>query len=434
MAQPDTGLRATDGLPPPRPVSDLTILHTMVASAWIFAAFGFAVSSPQEILEGLMAIVNERDALITDYIYVGGTGAAFVNAGLLTLLTCAIYHVARAPMTGVAVACLLTVQGFALFGKNVLNVWPIVAGVLLYARLRREPFSTYINTAFFGCALAPVVSEILFSTQIPFFSAVPLAIGTGLLLGFILPPVAAQLFKTHSGFNLYNLGFTAGVIGVLVVAIYKAYGFIPQPVLLWSSTDNLRLGTLLVFLFTAMILGGLVFDRYALKRMLSLMKESGQAPSDFIATAGFGCVLVNMGLCGLIGTAFVLLVNSDLNGPTIGGIFTIVGFAAFGKHPANIVPIMLGILIGTVAKPWNANEPGIVLAALFGTTLAPVAGRFGWYWGIVAGLIHISAAQSVGAFHAGLNLYNNGFAAGMVAAVLVPVIKAIRELPKRGRR
>ena len=62
-------------------------------------------------------------------------------------------------MTGAAVACLFLVLGFALFGKNLLNVWPIVVGVWLYARFRREPFATHINTAFFGVALAPIVSR-----------------------------------------------------------------------------------------------------------------------------------------------------------------------------------------------------------------------------------------------------------------------------------
>jgi len=33
---------------------------------------------------------------------------------------------------------------------------------------------------------------------------------------------------------------------------------------------------------------------------------------------------------------------------------------------------------------------------------------------------------SVGSLHAGLNLYNNGFAAGLVASVLVPVIIAVK--------
>ena len=70
--------------------------------------------------------------------------------------------------------------------------------------------------------------------------------------------------------------------------------------------------------------------------------------------------------------------------------------------------------------------------ALFGTTLAPIAGRFGWHWGIVAGFVHSSAALSVGPVHAGLNLYNNGFAAGIVASVLVPVIIAIQSRTKPG--
>ncbi|MGD9922920.1 MAG: DUF1576 domain-containing protein, partial [Pseudorhodoplanes sp.] len=70
-------------------------------------------------------------------------------------------------------------------------------------------------------------------------------------------------------------------------------------------------------------------------------------------------------------------------------------------------------------------DPSGLLAALFGTTLAPIAGRFGWHWGIVAGFLHSSAARSVGSVHGGLNLYNNGFAAGIVAAVLAAVIIAI---------
>ncbi|WP_448831750.1 DUF1576 domain-containing protein [Camelimonas sp. ID_303_24] len=133
-----------------------------------------------------------------------------------------------------------------------------------------------------------------------------------------------------------------------------------------------------------------------------------------------------MGVSGFIGMAYVLLVGSDLNGPVIGAILSIVGFAAFGKHPRNFVSVMAGVFIGSLAKPWNAADPSIVLAALFGAALAPIAGRFGWHWGIVAGFLRSSAALSVGVVHGGLNLYNNGFAAGIVASVLEPVIVAIQ--------
>jgi len=77
-----------------------------------------------------------------------------------------------------------------------------------------------------------------------------------------------------------------------------------------------------------------------------------------------------------------------------------------------------------VLKPGGASDPSFVLAALFGTTLAPIPGRFGWPWGIAAGFVHLSVAQTVGQLHGGLNLYNNGFAAGIVAAVIAPIALA----------
>jgi hypothetical protein len=361
---------------------------------------------------------------------VGGIGAACVNAGLLTLCVCLVYYRVGARMTGAAVACLLLVLGFALFGKNLLNIWGIVIGVWLFSRFKGEAFAVNINTAFFGVALAPIFSEILFSSSLTLAVSLPLAVLTSLAIGFVLAPAAAQLFKAHMGFSLYNMGFTAGLVGLLVVALYKSYGFVPDPVFIWTTGNNVLLGSFLSALFISMIAVGFWMDRAALAGMRKVMATTGQSPTDFIALAGLGPTLANMGVCGAIGMAYILAVGGDLNGPVIGAIFTIVGFAAYGKHPRNIVPIMLGVFLGSLAKPWNADDPSILLAALFGTTLAPIAGRFGWHWGIVAGFIHSSAALTVGPIHGGLNLYNNGFAAGIVASVLVPVIIAIQSRTK----
>lgn len=418
---------AADPEASPAPVPDRTILAVVAAYAAAFVVFGLAVDGPAAVAQGLVAILTTRDALLTDYMGIGGIGGACVNAGLLALCACFVYYRAGARMTGAAVACLFLVLGFALFGKNLLNVWAIVAGVWLYARFRDETFATHLNTAFFGVALAPIFSEILFSTSLAPAVGVPLAITTGLAIGFVLPPAAAQLFKAHEGFSLYNMGFTAGLVGTLVVALYKSYGFVPDPVFVWTTGNNLLLGAFLAVLFASMVAVGFRFDRGALAGLKTILAAPGQSPTDFIALAGFGATLVNMGLAGAVAMAYVLSVGGDLNGPVIGALFTIVGFAAFGKHPRNIVPIMAGVFLGSLAKPWHAHDPSMQLAALFGTTLAPIAGRFGWHWGLVAGFVHSSAARSVGTVHAGLNLYNNGFAAGIVAAVLVPVIVAIRK-------
>lgn len=420
-------------LVPPRPCSRERMLAIAALFPLAFIVAAFALDSPAALRDGLLAILRSRDTLTTDYMGLGGIGAALLNAGLLALLAIALYWRTGAAVGGAALACLWLVLGFGLFGKNLLNVWGIVAGVALYARFKGEPFAKHINTAFFGAALAPMFSEILFSSALPLSISLPLAVATTLALGFVLVPAAAHLFHAHEGHSLYNMGFVAGLLGTLTVAVYKSYGFVPEPVFIWSQGHNRLLGALLLAMFAAMAAIGFALDPQAWQRERRLWHRSGRAPTDFVALFGYGPALLNMALTGLMGTAYVLAVGSDLNGPTIGAILCIVGFSAFGKHPRNIVWIMLGVFLASITKDWNAGAPSAVLAALFGTTLAPIAGRFGWHWGLVAGFVHSSVAQTVGQLHGGLVLYNNGFAAGLVAAVLLPVIVALQRAEAQPR-
>ncbi|MGL5961274.1 MAG: DUF1576 domain-containing protein, partial [Cetobacterium sp.] len=48
-------------------------------------------------------------------------------------------------------------------------------------------------------------------------------------------------------------------------------------------------------------------------------------------------------------------------------------------------------------------------------------------WGVLAGVLHIAVVQSIGVVHGGLNLYNNGFSAGIVAGFLLPIIITVKE-------
>ena len=59
----------------------------------------------------------------------------------------------------------------------------------------------------------------------------------------------------------------------------------------------------------------------------------------------------------------------------------------------------------------------IVLSGLFASSLAPITGVFGTFWGFVAGWLHMAVVSSIGVLHGGMNLYNNGFAAGIVAGL-----------------
>ena len=83
------------------------------------------------------------------------------------------------------------------------------------------------------------------------------------------------------------------------------------------------------------------------------------------------------------------------------------------------------------ANQLNIYEPSStvsLLSALFGTTLAPVAGFYGFGWGALAGFLHMAVTMNISYLHGGLKLYNNGFSGGFVAAALVPLIEKIRSI------
>jgi hypothetical protein len=196
--------------------------------------------------------------------------------------------------------------------------------------------------------------------------------------------------------------------------------------MIWTDGNNYILAFFLSILFITMLLLGYIIEKDSFLLWKNILKYPGRLVTDFVTFEGFAPSLVNMGINGIIAMLYIILINGDLNGPTIGGIFTIVGFSAFGKHIKNIFPIILGVYIGSITKTWSINDPSVQLAALFGTTVAPIAGEFGWKYGVLAGFIHSSVALSVVSIHGGLNLYNNGFAGGIVAATLIPIIEAFR--------
>lgn len=374
------------------------------------------------IARGMHRMMTESAILITDYVAVGGIGAAFVNAGLLMLISLGLLFYLKVDMGGISVASVFLMGGFALFGKNLCNIWPIIFGVYLYAKVRKESFKNHVHTSFLATGIAPIVTEFLFVMDMPLWIRVLSSMTVGISIGFLITPLALNVAKLHRGFNLYNIGFSVGILGTVYVSVLKSYGYTAYSRLIWSTGNSELLGIFLCGLFIAMIAAGLVLDKHAGRRLCEIFKRSGIAGSDFIALAGFEAVLINMGINGMVAMAYIVLVSGELNGPTVGGILTVAGFGAWGKHIKNMIPILTGVFLGGLTKIWNVNDPALLIAALFGTALAPIAGYFGWVWGVVAGFINSSVVLNSGILHGGMNLYNTGFSAGIVAAVLVPLL------------
>lgn len=399
----------------------------MTTYGTILTLFGFLVDSPIKILNGIVKIVLDPDFLISDYIGIGGMGAAFVNSGLVTLISIFLLYRLKIQITGASISTIGLMSAFSLFGKNIFNIWFIMIGVYLYSIYQKDKFNKYVYMALLGTGLAPMTTQIMMGTGIPNYISIPMGILFSILVGFFLPPIAANLMRVHQGFNLYNTGFAAGIIGTILVSLFKSYGLVVEERLIWTTGNNKILGTFLLLMFISMVIWGILINREAIFKIKNIMSYGGRLVTDFVILEGFPAALVNVGINGIFATLYILIVGGDLNGPTIGGIFTIAGFGAFGKHLKNIIPIMAGVFVGSITKIWSINDPAILLAALFGTTLAPIAGEFGWKYGIIAGFIHSSVVLNVTYLHAGFNLYNNGFAGGIVAAVLVPLIEAFRK-------
>ena len=104
---------------------------------------------------GLWTIVVSRDALITDYFELVGYGAAFWNAFLVMGMGLWLLHREKVRFTGLTMAAVFINAGYALWGKNPVNILPILLGTYLSAMVHGAQLSRYIYTGFFGTSLAP---------------------------------------------------------------------------------------------------------------------------------------------------------------------------------------------------------------------------------------------------------------------------------------
>lgn len=397
---------------------------------WAYTALlglaGLLLDSPADIFRGLLTIILSEDALITDYVLMGGPGAALVNSAIVTAISLCVLYVADDVLNGMTLVVIGLMSGFSLFGKNFVNIWPILIGTWLYTKYRKEPLGAFANIGLMATALSPIVSYIALDND---WGHPVLGIAAGMLIGFVMPPLAAYTYRIQNGMNLYNVGFACGLLAFIFVPLISSLGADPTTYYRWASGYNVIFTILLSGLCTLLLAAGLfacakpVWAVWAGYRRL--LQTSGRAPSDYLRMFGHNVVMVNAGINGLIGMAFILAIGGDLNGPTIGGILTIMGFSAFGKHAFNIIPLMAGVALGGMVMHWSLSDPAVQLACLFCTTLAPVSGYFGWPYGVLAGFLHSSVVLYTGSPVAGMNLYNNGFSGGLVAIVLYPAIIAI---------
>jgi len=438
----------------------ITIITTF--SFLLIIILATLVGSPRENIDAFLRILQTPGLLLTDHIGInrdfgGNLNGLIINTFLTTGLSLLIVKFSKTPFEGGVIASVFTVAGFTFIGKNVLNVIPVYVGVMLFAQFKKSPLKDSMVALLLASGFAPVVSYLIYGigmSHVPITIRIPLGIGAGLFAGFLIPIVAANAFKFHNGFNLYNVGFTMGLLALGTHGILRSFGIHVQPVAVpladYPDYTVFLLGTA-ALISVAMIILAFALDANVVKSYNRLLKQTGQLPANFSQSAGQPAVLLNMGILGLLSIAVIVPMLLILDIPALSimlaGLYTIVGFGAFGKHPLNVIPIMAGAALGFVAiyfidSPFttllpSTNPDGAYLssinihgytgAILFATTLAPISKEFGFKAGIIAGFYHMMVIVIGGNFQGGFNLYNNGWMGGIVAATTFPIFLAFKE-------
>ena len=423
-----------------RKIQGNELRYFCLASAALLLIAAFAFGTPKEIALGMRDIVLFRDALITDYFELAGYGAAFFNAAMVLLIAIILVEATHLPYTGLTLAALFINTGFGFWGKNPVNIIPIILGTWIYARMHRSHFARYVYTALFGTCLAPFVTELVYVLPWGWQRNLPIAIILGIFIGFILPPLSMHTASMHMGYSLFNVGFSGGILAFIMFCVLKSYGIETEAVFIWKAERHpaILVGTLLYF--TATFFLGLYLEKGDIRKAKRIMRHPGRAVADFVMMDSVGATLMNMGIMGLIAEGYILLVGGDLSGPVIGCFLTVFGFSAFGAHPKNYLPVLAGVFLSTFFNKYTLQDAGVLIASMFVVGLSPIAGQFGPVAGVMAGILHSAIVMCTSQMYGGLNLYNNGFSAGWVAIIMVPTMEsfmkefAYRKLRRENRK
>lgn len=157
--------------------------------------------------------------------------------------------------------------------------------------------------------------------------------------------------------------------------------------------------------------------------------------TDFIEVGGFAATLLNVVCVGLFSTFLMMFARVKPNGAIIMAIWLNMGFAFFGKNVYNMLSLTLGVwLYSRVQKQPFMN---FTLVSLLSATLSPIVSEIsfgGWFSpalnlvlgnvaGIVVGFILPVISTAALRVHEGYQLYNVGFAGGLIAMVLTLTLK-----------
>ena len=395
--------------------------------ALIMIILAFIFNTPKEIFVGYKNILLSSSILTTDYIAIGTLGGALVNAASILILNLVILRLLNLRMSGLIYAALYMILGFSFFGKNILNSLPIYIGIYLYAFLNKIPVKNLVISLLFSSGISPLVSYLIFGFDLAYYISIPLGIGAGIVAGLMVPAISSHTIKFHQGYNLFNVGFSLGIISLAFNGVLRAFNLRASEISILSNDHNLFLYLFVAILALVLLIAGIILNTKSFKMIPDLYKRSGRLVSDYIRDYGVSIVMINQASLLTFEILICLIFKIELNGAIFGTILAVSGFAGAGLHLKNTSFVMLGAILMCLITKTNITSTSIIIGILFSAGVAPIAGRYGIVAGIIAGMLHIAILPLCRSFQGGYDLYNNGFCAGFVACILIAIIEAFKK-------
>ena len=106
--------------------------------------FVFLLEPLPIMFENYRRILTSSSVLLSDYLYIGGLAATLFNVILTIGVNLLILKWMKIKINGPIFACLLTIAGFAFFGKNLYNALPIYFGVYLYCKITKTTCKEHV--------------------------------------------------------------------------------------------------------------------------------------------------------------------------------------------------------------------------------------------------------------------------------------------------
>ncbi len=421
--------------------SFLKLLFAFFTAAFLIAAV--CMPDRDTMFTGLWKIATSTAKISTNYFSVGGYAASFLNTGLVGLSCLLLFLVFRSTPNNVSTLAFILTIGFGTWGINIINFWPSVLGVLVYALIKKEKPSNLVNAMLFSTGPAPLISELLFrypSTEYIGFNwpGLALALVVGIAIGFFLPAGLAHSPKVHKGYDLYSAALPIGMMTFLLNgALFLTMGLNVDA--LSTSGDMGITSTLITNAFCIPLFVICIIVAFLMgckpKDYWILLKDKNSV-SNFSSTYGNATFLMNVGVYGLFIMAYYNLIGAPFNGVTFGILFCMLACCNSGSHPGNVWPILAGYVAASLVFGWISpllggdfklaiNAQAICVGVCFASGLSPISDKYGWRYGFVASIIHYLLVTSMPKLHGGFCLYNGGLTAAITCLILAPELERL---------